>query len=283
MSRWNTSLIVSGLLALLLGGAANADEVALVTHENLDYIPGSDYPDAKDQLDVFMPVGAVDVPVVVFFHGGGLLEGEKGHATFAAGRFVREGWGFVAPNYRLSPGVMHPSHVQDAAAAFAWVVKNIATFGGDPSRVFVAGHSAGGYLAVLLSLDPAHLAKHGLDLSAIRGTIGVSPFLYVEETARERPKTVWGTDPEAWLAASVAPHIDGGKPPMLLLYADGDEDWRKRHNETLAAALRGTGHSAVAVVEVANRNHGSLWTAVVGSDDPAWAHLVEFVRTQAAP
>lgn len=131
--------------------------------------------------------------------------------------------------------------LEDAAAAVAWTVKNITSHGGDPTRVFIGGHSAGAYLAAQLSLDPSYLRAHGLDLSDIRGTVPISPFLYVDEVASDRPKTVWGIDEAVWREASVKPYIGSGKPSMLLIYADGDDDWCREQNERLKMELEGTG------------------------------------------
>jgi len=107
---------------------------SVVVTRNLDYLPGTDYAEDKDKLDIFMPRGVSEVPVIVFFHGAG-------HCSEAlASRIVPEGVGVVSANYRLSPSVMHPAHIQDAAAAFAWVIENIACYGGDPERVYVSGY-----------------------------------------------------------------------------------------------------------------------------------------------
>lgn len=253
------------------------DLEGVVAARDVDYIAGTDYAEDRDKLDVFMPEGAAGAPVVVFFHGGALQQGDKSYGEVLVRRFVPEGVGVVSANYRLSPGVMHPAHIQDAAAAFAWVVKNIARYGGDPERVYVSGHSAGAYLATLMALDPAHLASHGLGLDAIRGTIAISPFLYVEETAKERPKTVWGEDPDAWMNASVTPHIAPGKGPMLLIYADGDADWRRRQNDTFGKAMRAVGNSDILVKEVSNRDHGTLMTQMNAVDDQIGGLALRFI------
>ncbi len=172
---------------------------------------------------------------------------------------------------------MHPAHAEDAAAAWAWVVRNISKYGGDPERVFLSGHSAGGYLAALLSVDPSYLGRHGLKLSSIRGTIPVSAFLYVEETARDRPKTVWGQDPKVWLQASVSPYLSSGKPPMLLIFADGDADWRKEQNRRFRQALMDSGNAPAGLIEVPDRIHMTLWTRISEAGDPASQAILDFI------
>ena len=269
------------LMLLASAHASLAEQLQTVTALDVDYLPGIDYADGKDQLDIYMPLGKANAPVVVYYHGGGLLYGDKSLGQVVAKRLVAQGVGLVAANYRLSPGVMHPAHVQDAAAATAWVYNNIARYGGDPTRLFVSGHSAGAYLAALLALDPQHLKKHDMQLTDIRGAIPISPFLYVEETARERPKTVWGEAPLDWLAASVTPHIAAGKPPMLLIYADGDDGWRRAQNEQLARELTMVGNGHVRAIELPNRDHRSLIGEINAKDDQIGALVAAFIGKHA--
>jgi acetyl esterase/lipase len=251
---------------------------SVVVTRNVDYLAGTDYAEDKDKLDILMPRGVSGVPVIVFFHGGALQRGDKRHGEALASRIVPEGVGVVSANYRLSPSVMHPAHIQDAAAAFAWVIENIARYGGDPECVYVSGHSAGAYLATLMAIDPVHLAAHGLGLEAIRGTIAISPFLYVEETAKNRSKTVWGEDPAAWLRASVTPHIGPGRGSMLLIYADGDADWRRDQIDSFGKAMRAAGNRDVHVVEVSNRDHSTLITQMNMTDDQIGGLVLRFIR-----
>jgi acetyl esterase/lipase len=272
------SLIFAAPVLLQQAACSLEDLESVVATRDVDYLAGTDYAEDKDKLDVFMPKGAAGAPVIVFFHGGALQQGDKSYGELLVRRFVPEGVGVVSANYRLSPGVMHPAHIQDAAIAFAWVIKNIERYGGDPEQVYVSGHSAGAYLATLMALDPAHLAAHGLGLDAVRGTIAISPFLYVEETAKDRPKTVWGEDPDAWMNASVTPHIEPGKGPMLLIYADGDAEWRKGQNDTFGEAMRAAGNSGIRVVEVPNRDHVTLLTQMNTADDQIGGLVLRFIR-----
>lgn len=260
-------------------GALDGAIFNVVEHRDIDYIAGEDYAENKDKLDLFMPEGLANAPVVVYFHGGGLQNGEKSIGEGLGQQLAARGIGLVTANYRLSPSVMHPAHIEDAVAAFAWTKRNIANYGGDANRVFVSGHSAGAYLAALMALDPRYLEAHNLRLSDIRGAVPISPFLFVEDqdVAPSRPKTVWGTDETVWLDASVTPYIGGNKPPMLLIYADGDDDWRREQNQRLAAELSDAGNDA-AVIEIANRTHGSV-NSMMGDDlDTGMMKVVSFVE-----
>ncbi len=265
--------LVIGLLLLASSVAAQG-----VVTRDVDYVRDADYEDGKDLLDVYMPEGSSDAPVVVFFHGGALRAGDKSDGRVVAQRLVARGIGVVSANYRLSPAFEHPAHIRDAAAAVAWVLGNISEYGGDPDRVFVAGHSAGAYLAALLVLDPSHLAYHHVAQPSIRGSIPISAFLYVEETAADRPKDVWGADPAGWLAASVTPHIGANPARMLLIYADGDADWRREQNDRFGGAMASAGGGSVHVVEVPNRDHMSLMTALNESDDQIGDLMADFIQ-----
>lgn len=260
-------------------GALDGAIFNVVEHRDIDYIAGEDYAENKDKLDLFMPEGLANAPVVVYFHGGGLQNGEKSIGEGLGQQLAARGIGLVTANYRLSPSVMHPAHIEDAVAAFAWTKRNIANYGGNANRVFVSGHSAGAYLAALMALDPRYLEAHNLRLSDIRGAVPISPFLFVEDqdVAPSRPKTVWGTDEAVWLDASVTPYIGGSKPPMLLIYADGDDDWRREQNQRLAAELSDAGNDA-AVIEIANRTHGSV-NSMMGDDlDTGMMKVVSFIE-----
>ena len=299
LARWyNASLAV--FIVLLLAGAsavaaaapqatqAQADAAAELlangsaevrpTLADVDYLPNHDYADEKDRLDVYLPEAVERAPVVVFFHGGGLLSGDKRHGRNLAARLLPFGIGLVSANYRLSPGVMHPAHIQDAAAATAWVIGNIDKLGGDSANVFVTGHSAGAYLAALLVLDSRYLEAYDVAVSAVRAAMPISPFLYVEETAKVRPKSVWGNDSEVWRQASVSPYVSAAAPPMLLIYADGDDAWRREQNERFGRAMRASGHDAVAVQEVSNRDHLRLMTELTHDDDAVGPLVADFVR-----
>lgn len=279
------------VIATALGGplaaraAATAEQPTPfpgVVHRDIDYRPDEDVADGRDLLDVYVPESAASaqerrVPMVVFFHGGGLLEGDKAHGEILARRLAPAGIGVVSANYRLSPAVMHPVHLQDAAGALAWTVRHAAEYGGEPTRVFVSGHSAGAYLAALLALDPKLLGAHGLTPADIAGSLPISPFLYVEETARDRPKTVWGENPAVWLEASVTPQIRPWDGRMLLIYASGDDDWRKAQNERFETAMRAAGSPAVEAVEAPGRDHVTILTGMNAPDDPVGDLIVRFI------
>ena len=123
----------------------------------------ADYAAKRCKLDIYVPKTIKEpLPVLIFFHGGGLTGGTKGFP--GAHRGLPADLIIVTPNYRLSGSrAKCPDYLNDAAAAAAWTVRNIKKYGGDPEKVFVTGHSAGGYLSAMIALDPRWLKNHGLD------------------------------------------------------------------------------------------------------------------------
>jgi acetyl esterase/lipase len=251
--------------------------------KDIDYINESDYKDDKDLLDIYMPEGKINAPVIVYFHGGALLMGDKSWGEDIGNKAAESGIGLVSVNYRLSPHVQHPNHVNDAAAAYEWVKNNIEAYGGNPKKIYVGGHSAGAYLAALLAVDSSLLQEIGEEGSTIAGAILISPFLYVEETAKDRIAmdstyiSIWGNDPEDWLKASVTPHILPNRDHILLIYADGDDAWRKEQNERFAAAMRAAGNPHVFTEEVPNRTHGTILTSILADDDRVVSLIRDFI------
>src|SRR5262245_18121268 len=130
-------------------------EVQVVS--NLAYYDGKDADEVRHKLDLYMPKGKKDFPVLIFVHGGAWSMGTKDLYGPLGKVFAKNGIGTVVINYRLSPKVQHPAHVQDVARAFAWTHKNIAKHGGNPDQIFISGHSAGGHLVALLATDESHL------------------------------------------------------------------------------------------------------------------------------
>ena len=208
--RWMNSQLVGvlGALACVTGVQAESHQVTVI--KNVDYLPGVDYPDGKDRLDLYVPKGVTNVPVIVSLHGGALSQGDRAEEVFVGQRFATAG---CHPDRRsqLSPlaGSCASCHIQDVAAAFAWVKRHAGEHGGDSSRIMVIGHSAGAYLAALLATDSRYLAAHKLFPADIRGIVGVSGFYWVDKpgVAPDRPKDVWGPEQKVWVEASPARYL----------------------------------------------------------------------------
>ncbi len=271
------------ILLSLLFIAIQGNTQVIATYD-VDYLDDAVYQEDKDLLDIYMPEDEKNVPVLVYFHGGALLMGNKSWGEELGKLLAHAGIGLVSVNYRLSPEFQHPSHVSDAAKATAWVINNIKTYGGNPDKVYVGGHSAGAYLAALLAIDHSHLRAQGIESSEISGAVLISPFLYVEETARDRIardtiyKTIWGNSQKDWIRASVTPHLLLTRDNILLIYADGDEDWRKRQINTFAEAMIATGNRDISSIEVSNRDHMSILSGINEDDDRVLKLIRDFIK-----
>ena len=135
------------------------------------YTASSDaYAQERCKLDVYYPVDQKDAPVVVWFHGGGIEGGNK-HID---PQLKNSGLVVVAANYRLLPHAKIDDILDDAAAAVAWTYKNIEQYGGSHRKIFVAGHSAGGYLLDMIGLDKKWLAKYGVDADSLAALVPFS-------------------------------------------------------------------------------------------------------------
>jgi acetyl esterase/lipase len=253
-------------------------DIAVTT--DLDYVSTAEYPNKKDRLDVYAPRNARGAPVVVSIHGGALREGDKSGQAFVGQRFAAAGFVTVVINYRLSPSVMHPAHVEDAAHAVAWARSHAAEYGGDPKKLFVIGHSAGAYLAALLALDPKYLSVYQMSVADLKGVVPVSAFFYVDRkgVAPDRPKDVWGTDPAVWKAASPASYLRKDVPPMLLLYADGDDEWRRQQQADFLADMKKAGAKGLEMKMIAGRNHGSIWSQMKNVNDETASAIIAFLK-----
>ncbi len=156
-----------------------ADVVAGEVREVLGvpYYHGPEHDPVRHRVDLYLPRHTKRFPVVVLVHGGAWRRGDNRCCGLysAVGQFLAsQGYGVVMPNYRLSPEVRHPAHVTDVARAVAWARACIAEYGGDPERLFLVGHSAGGHLVSLLATDEKYLAAEGLRRDVLNGVIAVS-------------------------------------------------------------------------------------------------------------
>jgi acetyl esterase/lipase len=276
---WNGRLATMAMVVLVSGGAARAGEVEVVS--GLAYKGGeglSEYEAARCRLDLYLPAGAKAFPTLVWFHGGGLTAGErdKKETVGIARGLASCDLAVASVGYRLSPKAQFPAYVQDAAASFAWIKAHIAGHGGDPERVFIGGHSAGGYLALMVALDPRFLRECGLEPSAIAGAIPVSGQTMTHYTVRKER----GLGKYTITADEAAPvyHARKDTPPMLVLYADRDMPAREAENEYLVEILKATGNKRVQGLLIRDRDHGSVAHRMAEDGDPAREAILGFVR-----
>jgi acetyl esterase/lipase len=190
--------------------------------------------------------------VIVSYYGNQLMGGDKSEDAYVGRRFAAAGFVTVVANYRLSPAVSHPAHVQDAAASFAWVKRHIADYGGNADQVFLIGYSAGAYLAACFPQTRAILRHTTFARATFAVPFRSVRFYWVEGrgVAPDRDKSVWGNDRNVWVDASPAHHRLADAPPMLISNAERDEDWRREQNVGIAAAMKEAGHKNIEIVMI---------------------------------
>lgn len=241
--------------------------------KDIKYTSPSDLEENKHKLDLYIPKGKQLAPVLFFIHGGAWVSGDRSQYPPLGNRYASEGILTVVPSYRLAPKNPFPAQIEDVAAAFTWVVKNIAKHGGDPDRIYVSGHSAGGHLSALLALDPKHLQAHGLTPSIIKGALCLSGVYDVAEVKEK----VFGTNPELRRAASPITHIRKDAPPFLLTYCEWDYFPLGVQAKEFHAALARTGVDST-LVFVPKENHISEMLAVTKEDDLTARSVIQFIN-----
>lgn len=219
------------------------------------------------KLDIYYPTNKKNYPTVVWFHGGGLEAGEK----YIPQELKNQGIAVVAVNYRLSPKATNPAYTEDAAEAIAWTFNNIANFGGDSTQIYISGHSAGGYLTLLVGLDKNYLNKYNIDANRIKGLIPISGQTNTHYTIRKER----GLPNDIPVIDTYAPINKARKniPPTLLISGDRNLEMTARYEENahLLAILKSLGNENVTLYELQGFNHGTVVS-------PACLLLIEFIR-----
>jgi arylformamidase len=253
---------------------ANEPAAEVSVRKDVTYFEGPAEEAKRHQLDLYLPEGKKEFPLILFIHGGAWRMGSKDIYGYLGNAFASRGIGVAVANYRLSPGVKHPEHERDVARAFAWLARHAKELGGDEKRLYVAGHSAGGHLVALLALDPGYLKAEGLSTDRIRGVIGISgPY-------NLRPRMfpdVFGEDPDKRADAFPLNHVTGDKqPPFLILYGDKDLPGLALTAKSLNEAMEKKGGKAT-VKEIADRDHITIVSKIGQPDDPTTKLIIDFV------
>lgn len=235
----------------------------------------------RQRLDVYKPLQPHSpAPVVVFFYGGSWTGGTRADYKFVGEALAARGIVTVIADYRLSPEVTYPAFLQDSAAAVAWAVRNIAAQGGDPARLFVMGHSAGGYNAAMVALDARWLKEQGLTQAALHGWIGLAgPYDFIPiENPDIKPAFLYPNTPPD---SQPINHVTALSPPALLLAGSDDTVVDPTRNTLqLAERLRSVGVPVEAEV-FEGISHpmmiGVVWKPLRGKA-PVLERVVDFVQ-----
>ncbi len=254
--------LISFILLLLLNLSLLAQDSGNDLSLNLNYYQDSinkndAYISQRCVLDIYYPKNTPSFATIVWFHGGGLSSGQKEIPE----ALKQKGVAVVGVNYRLYPKVKAPIYIEDAAAAVAWVFKNIESYGGNPNAIFISGHSAGGYLASMVGLDKSYLGKHGIDANKIAGLIPFSGHTITHFTVRDE-RGIEGTQP---IIDDLAPlyHVRSDAPPLLLITGDREKELLGRYEENayMMRMMKVAGHQDTRIMEMEGYGHDMTYPA----------------------
>ncbi len=226
------------------------------TESNIAYYPENirktdSYISSQCKLNFYYPTNVKNFPTVIWFHGGGLTGGSNELPK----ELLNENIAVVSVEYRLAPKVKAPAYIEDAAAATAWVFENIEKYGGNKNLIFQSGHSAGGYLAMMITLDKKYLQKYNIDANQIAGLIpfsgqAITHFqIRKEQGIRELQPTI---DQYAPLF-----HVRKDAPPIVLITGDRELELFGRYEENayLARMLKLVNHPSTKLLEEEGFDH----------------------------
>lgn len=277
--------VLAAFGALLSGCSATVGLNALVPESTYQGQEGIAYgTDSRQKLDVFKPIGAAaSAPVVVFFYGGSWSAGSRSDYRFVGEALASHGVIAIVADYRLSPAVRWPDILADCAAATRWAFDHAVELGADPQRVFLMGHSAGGYNAAMLALDPRWLGAQSLAPQRLAGWIGIAgpyDFLPIGDP-RTQVAFNWPNTPAD---SQPVNHVSASAPRTLLLAASKDGTVNpQRSTVGLGERLKAAG-VPVQVRLFDNVNHVTVLGAVARPLNflaPVLAEVVAFVGAPA--
>ncbi|MEO6396764.1 MAG: alpha/beta hydrolase [Devosia sp.] len=231
------------------------------------------------KLDLYAPRRpAGPLPLLIFVYGGGWDSGDRRDYDFAGRALAALGFLVAIPGYRVFPEVRFPDFVEDIADAAKWLAEHAPIYGGDRKRLFLGGHSAGAYNAMMVALQPARFGAPGL-AGTIKGVVGLSgPYdFYPFDVKQSIDAFGQSSDPEGTQPINL---VTAHSPPMLLIHGERDRTVGDYHTVRLAQKLRALG------VPVTERHYARLThpMTLLGLMRPlrrvlpVWADVAAFLR-----
>ena len=228
------------------------------------------YTEKMCRLDVAYEEGAEGRPVIIWFHGGGLTSGWR-HIPET---LLRDGAVVVGVGYRFVTEVSIPETLDDAAASVSWVFENIEKYGGDLSKIYLAGHSAGGYIVNMLGLNKEYLAKYAIDPDKqIKALVPYSGQV-ITHFAQRRKQGLGDLTPTIDHLAPLY-HVRGDAAPMLVISGDREIELFGRYEENayFVRMLKLNGHKDVIFHELDGFDHGDM-------AEPAHLLLLKYIKNR---
>ena len=226
--------------------------------KNISYFKGDEYTNKRCVLDVYFPKSNENLPTLIYFHGGGLKRGNK----YIPEYLKEKGIIVVAVNYRFYPEVSVKEIIHDGAMAVKWVYDHIIDYGGNQNKIFLSGHSAGGYIISMLGLDESYLSNVGLNPRQIAGLIPLSGHTITHMTAREEI----GIGPKQPIIDKMAPiyHVKENTPPYIMITGDRELELLGRYEENayMQRMMRISGNKKTELYEIQGYGHMMVYPAI---------------------
>jgi len=225
--------------------------------ENIIYQKGDEYMNERCVLDIYFPDSKEGTPTLIYFHGGGLKGGNK----YIPEYLKEKGIIVVSVNYRFYQQVGVKKIIEDAAVAVKWVYDNIKSYGGTPDKIFLSGHSAGGYIISMLGLDDTYLKAVDLNPDQMAGLIPLSGHAITHMTVRE-DMGIGATQP---LIDEMAPlyHVKENTPPYIMITGDRELELLGRYEENayMNRMMKLVGNKNTELYELQGYGHNMVYPA----------------------
>jgi acetyl esterase/lipase len=263
--------------------AVNRDAMPADTTSRMDQ-PYLNDDDPLHRLDIYFPARQrKPSAILVHLHGGGWRNGDKNRMKTAGMFFASQGIIFIAPNYRLSPAVRHPAHIEDCAAAVAWVFGHAGDIGGNRNNIYLSGHSAGAHLAALLGTNGAYLRKYGIDPQALAGVIPVDTASFNllspdnERFVKRLVRKAFGSDPDLLTEASPFYNISSDvRYPRFLVLNTTNRASAAAEGRRFVDKLNRAG-CEVRFIPVNGHTHREMATGMHDASDPVGKSILTFI------
>ena len=244
---------------------------------DISYLP---HATKSQRLDIYMTKEPGLSPVFVFIHGGSWITGSRTQYGMLGRVLSEQGIVTVTVDYRLNPEVTYPAFMKDCDAALSWVIEHIQNYGGDPQRVFLAGHSAGAHIAALMLVHDQFRQAGAFDTQSLAGAVLMSgAYEFGEDIGvdDELVRRVMNT-PENYLDAQPIRHTRGDVPPILIIQGTEDKVTGKTQASKFAQAMKDKG----ADIHYATIPKGDHLTVLIdmlpGEKGETYKRIVEFLQ-----
>lgn len=273
--------------AILMFAMASCSFKRVIRSKNITYLTAdSTNKKSEQQLNVFTPYKHKALKdVFIFIYGGTWNSGKKEMYSFLGNRMARKNVVSVIIDYPKSPAANYDEMAIDAAKAVKWVKENIQEYGGDPDRIFISGHSAGGHLASLITVREDYFEKIGIS-TPIKGAIlidaaGLDMYSFLKKENYPADNTFIQTftnDTTNWKTASPLLNLHKGMPPMLIYVGGKTYPDLRSSNEKLLADLKNLDYDPGYYL-LKNKKHKPMIKQFIYSGSHRYKEIIEFMGT----